>query len=363
MSEFSGSYLSEIDEFYTAYRELRDRALLSDRDGLPAESFENFSEMPLTFEEMAAGMRQDLEKVYTLTGSLNRFSADYPLVCRQLERMIRRIGSCCVTKTVLEQKGFVFPALNDLNMNDLFCMVSFNFRKTRTAYHDSERLKGCADMGLLELECRWVDLAERLQATEEKIRMIRSGKLNADRLLERAELFKGEKSYSKRHPDDAEALSGGARALPVIGSVARQMIAERKAEEAASKEMMRPVAGVRTFQEARPFPPEVFRPSKAMKALARQEEETEKAEQREMLAKFSRGEISATGAPVRTTEAYPAIAGKSEMSPRKSRKQRRREMADARAARKEWEEMAKRSGKDPDALSVPAFGDRPPARA
>ena len=107
MSEFSGSYLSEIDEFYTAYRELRDRALLSDRDGLPAESFENFSEMPLTFEEMAAGMRQDLEKVYTLTGSLNRFSADYPLVCRQLERMIRRIGSCCVTKTVLEQKGFV----------------------------------------------------------------------------------------------------------------------------------------------------------------------------------------------------------------------------------------------------------------
>ena len=75
----------------------------------------------------------------------------------------------CVTKAVLEQEGFEFPRLKDLDLKDLYCMVSFNFRKTRTAYHDSERLKGCADMGLLEQECRLVDLAERLQATEEKI--------------------------------------------------------------------------------------------------------------------------------------------------------------------------------------------------
>ena len=159
MAGSGGRLFSEIDDFYEQYREMRDRALLGNEDGLTAETFEVFSEAPLTFEEMAAGMREDLEKVYTLTGTLNRYSADYPLVCRQLERMIRRMGSCCVTKAVLEQKGFEFPALKDLNVKDLYCMVSFNFRKTRTAYHDSERLKGCADMGLLELECHFIKIS------------------------------------------------------------------------------------------------------------------------------------------------------------------------------------------------------------
>ena len=326
MGEFDGTYLSEIDDFYSAYQEMRDRALLGDSDELPAESFENFSECPLTFEEMAAGMRKDLEKVYTLTGTLNRFSADYPLVCRQLERMIKRMGSCCVTKAVLEQKGFDFPTLKDLDMKDLYCMVSFNFRKTRTAFHDSERLKDCADMGLLELECRWVDLAERLKLTEEKIRMIRSGKLNADRMLERAELFKGEKGYSRKHADTQKALPGG-RALPVIGSVARQMIAERKAEEEARDAVFRPIPGARPFQEARPFRPAEFPSVKTMMALAQQDEEREKAEQRQMLEQYSRGEISATGVPVKA----PVAA---EKPIHKSRKQRRKEAAEARAARK-----------------------------
>ena len=295
--------LSSIDEFYAQYQEMRDRALLGDRDGLPAESFENFSEAPLTFEEMAAGMRADLEKVYTLTGNMNRYSADYPTVCRQLERMIRRVGSCCVTKAVLEQKGFEFKSLDNLNVKDLYCMVSFNFRKTRTAYHDSERMKDCADMGLLELECRWVDLAEQLKATEEKIRLIRTGKLNADRMLERADLFKGEQPYQPRS-SNVRAFPEKGRALPVIGSVARQMIAERRAEKKAREEMTKPLHGARPFQEARPFPPAKafttgeFRPLKEMKALALLDEEAEEDEQQEMLEKFSRGEISATGMPV-----------------------------------------------------------------
>ena len=83
---------SDPDEYYAMFKEIRDRALLGDSEGLPAESFEDFSEMPLTFEEMTAGMRDDLEQLYTLTGTVNRYSADYPVLCRQLERMIKRVG-------------------------------------------------------------------------------------------------------------------------------------------------------------------------------------------------------------------------------------------------------------------------------
>ena len=364
MAGSGGRLFSEIDDFYEQYREMRDRALLGNEDGLPAETFEAFSEAPLTFEEMAAGMRKDLERVYTLTGTLNRYSADYPLVCRQLERMIRRMGSCCVTKAVLEQKGFEFPALKDLDMKDLYCMVSFNFRKTRTAYHDSERMKGCADMGLLELECRWVDLAERLKATEEKIRMVRSGKLNADRMLERAQLFKGEKCIQRKHSDDPGALTGKARALPVIGSVARQMIAERKAGETAMKALTQGIPGVRPFQEARPFQPAAFPPAKGLNLLPRMEDERDKAEQREMLEKFSRGEISATGVPVKTSVPVTEEKPKEAKTTYKSRKQRRKEAADALAARKEMEEMMRRTREELAEMAIPVIqGDRLPVRA
>ena len=283
---------SDPDEYYAMFKEIRDRALLGDSEGLPAESFEDFSEMPLTFEEMTAGMRDDLEQVYTLTGTVNRYSADYPVLCRQLERMIKRVGSCCVTKAVLEQEGFEFPRLKDLDLKDLYCMVSFNFRKTRTAYHDSERLKGCADMGLLEQECRLVDLAERLQATEEKIRLIRDGKLKADRMLERARMFRGEKGIQRKREAGRGPLPEKGRALPVIGSVARRMIAEKRAEEKARKEMLKggSVPGARPLPEARPFTLEEFRPSKEMLDLIRQDEERE-AEQARLATERAAGKF------------------------------------------------------------------------
>ena len=66
----------------------------------------------------------------------------------------------------------------ELELQDLYNMVSLNYRKTRSAWQDSVRLQGCADMKLLDLESRWVSLADRLRSTEEKIRLIRDGKID-----------------------------------------------------------------------------------------------------------------------------------------------------------------------------------------
>ncbi len=294
---------------------------LSSAPEYPAESFEEFSEAPLDFEEMAEALRDDLEKVYELTGTLSRFSPDYPATCRVLEKMIRRLGSYCVTKAVLEQKGFTFPKLRDLDLKDLYCMVSFNFRKTRAAYHDGDRLNNCADMGLLALECRWVDLAEQLKATGEKIHLIRSGKIRADSILERAEMFKGGKE-NRRSSSRRVKGSEKAHSLPVLSSIARLMIAERKKALKALRSEM---------SHARPFyPPRPFEPS------------------REMLEMCLRDEGPKTGRPVKAAAeasgreekipdriAVPPVSGTPEHSQKakddkKARKKRRKAAAAAR---------------------------------
>ena len=128
----------EFDNAFAMAHAKREDQFMPTEDGFPAESFEEFSEAPLEFEEMAAALRRDLDEVYSLTGTLNRFSPDYVSCGKVLEKMIRRMGSFCVTKAVLEQKGFDFPVLKNLDLKDLYCMVSFNFRKTRCAFLDGK---------------------------------------------------------------------------------------------------------------------------------------------------------------------------------------------------------------------------------
>ncbi len=227
------------DELYCGADEIHTLKDNTDGDGLPSESFESYSELPLDFEEMASGLSKDLREVYELTGTLNRFSQHYPVVCRLMEKLIRRLGSCLVTKTALERRGFDFPALKGLDIHELYCMVSFNFRKTRTAFHEGKQEKGCADMGLLEQECRLTDLAERLKSTEEKIRQIKAGMIDYENLISRSQIFIGQKGVIREKTDHKLPTSGKAPSLPVIGSVFRQMVREqneRKKEEAEDLE-------------------------------------------------------------------------------------------------------------------------------
>ncbi len=216
---------------------IADQAVPCDEDGLPAESFDMFSETPLDFNEMAAGLWKDLKQVYELTGTLNRFSRGYPECCRLLEKLIKRVGSCCVTKAALERKGFEFPGLKCLDLKDLYCMVSFNFRKTRTAFIEGKKDSGCADMGLLEQECRLVDLADRLRATEEKIRQIIAGKIDYERIIERARLYKGQKGIVRDITDSLRPSLAKARALPAMTSVIRKVLDAQKAGEKEEREL------------------------------------------------------------------------------------------------------------------------------
>jgi hypothetical protein len=139
-------------------------------------------------------------------------------------------------------------------------MVSLHFRKCRQAFQDGLDADKGYDVEMMDWICRWALLAERLKATEEKIRRIRSGKISSDQLLERAHIFKNE-PRGKRPQRDPQQIRKAA-SLPVKTSFAAEMLrqrrdAERKRirEERAREKEKNKKGPDEGFRGARPFPP------------------------------------------------------------------------------------------------------------
>lgn len=197
---------------------------------MPFEEAEEYSDAPLEFEEMAQILWERLNETYAQSVRYCRHSPHYQELCDLLEKNIKLLGRMCVTKAVLEQKGLSFPALDELTVLKLYSMVSLHFRKCNRAYCELRDDGRGLDMSLLSRLIRWTGLAEQLRATEEKIRKIRSGKISADRMLERAEVFRGESR--RKRPEREQGAIRKAAALPVLGSFAREVLREKKREEA-----------------------------------------------------------------------------------------------------------------------------------
>ena len=100
---------------------------------LPDEAFDEFSDAPYDFENTAQILWEDTQKVYYHACTANRFTDKYLRLCGQLEKNIKELGSWCITKAVLEQKGMEFPKLADMNIDELVRMVSFHLRKAHAA--------------------------------------------------------------------------------------------------------------------------------------------------------------------------------------------------------------------------------------
>ncbi len=220
--------------------------------GLPFEPLDEFSDAPLEFEEIAQTLYEGLQDLYLSAARANRHSAGYQVLCGHLEKNIRLAGSMCLTKAVLERKGLSFPSLEALSVKELYTMVSLHFRKTGAAFRELRDSGKGLDMSLLDSLCRWAFLAERLKATEEKILGIRSGKIPADSLLRRAEVFRGEPrgSHPRRDPNAIRR----AASLPVIGSYARDLVREKQRKEAERQRELR-ILEREAYSFEKPFPP------------------------------------------------------------------------------------------------------------
>ena len=215
---------------------------------LPLEDPDLFSEDPLDFEESAAMLREDVLEIYHYTMFLNRFSNKFQQVSRALAKGIAKLASCCVTKTVLETKGFRFPKLDDLEIEGLYRCVSFNFRKCHAAVKGTKNNNYLMWSQLVDIEFGWHTLSERLKATEEKIRKIREGKISVDSMLSRARMFRQPQSGRPRTVRD---LVDGpcANAYPVIGPVVREMIEKARTKREAEASPMSAVPGQKSVKK------------------------------------------------------------------------------------------------------------------
>ena len=231
---------------------------------LPLEAANEFSDAPFEFAETTKWLWDDTKITYYHAEVENRFSENYLKLCGRLEKNIRKLGSCCLTKAVLAQRGIGFPELADLSIMELVKMVSLHLRKCHAAFNGCYYDNNFLGMAYLNWEFRWFELGNRLKATGVKIDKIKAGLLKADALLEQTEKFKDEPRTNDRPENEiTRGMNLNPSALPIDSSAAREMLRnekeaakeEAKAQRELEKERRasEPRHNARPFELARPF--------------------------------------------------------------------------------------------------------------
>ncbi len=203
-----------------------------DPKNLPNEDLQSFSYDGLSFEEAAGQLWRHTKILHYHAGTYNRQSEWFPIACAELEKDIRLAGSFCLTKAVLEKKGFVFKEIGNFTIESLCGLTAFYFRKCGKAFEDLYYTAGLVSLPMHEWERRWYMLGERLKATGEKIRKINAGEISVDNILKRIDPVQ----HKKGEKTDFRTASGPKpfylmrTALPLIDSYAHEVLKERKYE-------------------------------------------------------------------------------------------------------------------------------------
>ena len=210
-------------------------------EALPREQITDFSSDPISFEEMASAVFTDIKQLEGLAVVKNRFSEGYLDISRRLEKGIAELASCAITKTVFEQKGYRFASLEKLTIPFLYSMLSFHFRKCHAAVRGYAFKNEQAWMQMLEMEMRWYNLAKRLKATDDKIKLIHEGKLNPDSIINKLHADAArEKTASSKKEDQAadlkKAETNDPKALPPAQAPAFPMMGDFLREAFPQKE-------------------------------------------------------------------------------------------------------------------------------
>ena len=195
----------------------------TDPYGFKYEPFEAFSAEPLGFLETAMRLQTEALELFSAMGTANRHSPLYIRMCSQMEKLIAQLGSCCITKAVIEHEaGEKFGFLTDLTIKRLRKITGFNFRKCYQSFMESQTL-GHYNAATLNLSVRWAALDKRLIATAEKIEKINAGKVKVD-LSESKEPDNSETKESDKAEQNAEPASfaGKSHSFSIDKAMVRQ---------------------------------------------------------------------------------------------------------------------------------------------
>ena len=147
-----------------------DSANVSADDAMqPFETLDDFSTAPVEFNEMAKTMLTRVEAVFDKAVKYNRHSKQYIKTAVQLEKGIKFLASCCLTKIALKMNKEDHPELAQLSTEKLYRMASFHYRKINTALDEYQAKNNDLDDVLLEIQFRYFNLLGRLRSTEVRI--------------------------------------------------------------------------------------------------------------------------------------------------------------------------------------------------
>ena len=147
-----------------------DSANVSADDAMqPFETLDDFSTDPVEFNEMAKTMLTRVEAVFDKAVKYNRHSKQYIRTAVQLEKGIKFLASCCLTKIAMKMDKTEHPELAQLSTEKLYRMASFHYRKINAALDEYQAKNNDIDDVLLEMQYRYFNLLGRLRSTEVRI--------------------------------------------------------------------------------------------------------------------------------------------------------------------------------------------------
>ena len=205
------------------------------------ESTNEFSDDPFVFEESAKLLWEDTRIAYHHACIENRFTDEYLKLCTRLEKNIRQVGSCCLTKAALEQEGRTFSGLDSMNIYELLKMVSYHLRKCHAAFREIYQEDSLLGLSYLNQEVRWVELGNRLKATDLKIQKIKDGQISVEDTVKREEPKAAEPCETTGTAAEKEprSLRLSPAALPIDGSLVKEAVRCRKEAEKKEREAER----------------------------------------------------------------------------------------------------------------------------
>ena len=281
---------------------------------LPDEAVNVFSNAPAEFEERSRMLWDDTQKLYYHACKANRFSENYLKYSEELEKSIRQMGSVCITKAALEQKGLEFKSLAELGVEELVRMSSYHLRKAHAALEGIYKDNNLLGLSYLKQEFRWDALISRLLSTEAKIQKIKDGKLNVDDLLKQDENFRNVPRTNETGDSSAtQRVQVNPSALPIDGSMARKMLSLEKAAEKqvaeVRKEKLRKIRELEKLERKLDRTPGTYKPS--MIELTREQ----KRQINESNAEYLRNEIAEMEAVEAKKTTKPAPPEPKELAP------------------------------------------------
>ncbi len=212
-------------------------------DGLPFEGLDPAFCVPVDFDRIVGILWEDLKTLEGFAISANRYSEKYLSYSRELETLMRKVGSLLVTQAVLEQQGHAVSSPKGLTVGELKWTAGYHFNKTHSAVKGTQNANIRFYIAMLQQETRWAGLIGRLNATEEKIRLIREGKLEVRLVPEQAEDDnpKGTSRKTAEREENASVKAALPAALPMDKDVLRaaagsdvRVVKSAKAEKTAS---------------------------------------------------------------------------------------------------------------------------------